>query len=186
MSTKSKKVISADNRQERLEWLVGWIVGFTDGEGCFSVGFIKQTDRKEKNRTRRGYKTGYQPFHEFAITQGESSLKVLKDIRTYFGVGNIYINNRYDNHTENLYRYVVRKRDDLNKIIIPFFQENKLRTAKRKSFDKFVKCVDLITQGEHLTEEGLVKIAKIALHANRKKGGKNLSRILRDHTPNNK
>jgi len=36
----------ADNQQERLI-KIGWIVGFVDGEGCFSINFIKQNDKKE-------------------------------------------------------------------------------------------------------------------------------------------
>lgn len=63
----SKNASRADNQQER-SIKIGWIIGFTDGEGCFSVGFIKQNDRVINNRIRRGYKVGYQTFHEFAIT----------------------------------------------------------------------------------------------------------------------
>ena len=54
-------VMGADNQQERLIKL-GWVIGFVDGEGCFSIGFIRQPDR----RRRKGYKTGYQVAHEFA------------------------------------------------------------------------------------------------------------------------
>jgi len=180
----SNKASRAGNQQERLVKLSNWIVGFVDGEGCFSIGFVKQQDRKEKKRFRKGYKTGYQIFHEFAVTQGESSLFALKEIHKFFKVGNIYINKRYDNHTEHLYRFVVRKREDLVNVIIPFFKDNKLRTSKRDSFEKFVKCVKIVSQGKHLDQKGLIKIAEIAKNMNRKKSGKNLARILRDHTPN--
>ena len=36
----TKNASSADNQQERPE-INGWIVGFTDGEGCFSVSIIR-------------------------------------------------------------------------------------------------------------------------------------------------
>src|SRR3990167_5913217 len=103
----SDNVTHAGNQQERLI-KIGWIVGFVDGEGCFSLGLVKQHNRKEKDRIRKGYKTGYQVFHEFAVTQGESSLLILQELQKFFGIGNVYINTRYDNHKENLYRYVVR------------------------------------------------------------------------------
>ena len=90
--------------------MIGWVVGFVDGEGCFSINFVRQSDRKEKNRIRRGYRTGYQIFYEFSVTQGESSIESLKKIKDFFGVGNLYINKRYDNHKEHLYRYTVRKK----------------------------------------------------------------------------
>ena len=32
----------ADNQQERLIEL-GWVLGFVDGEGCFSIGFVRQS-----------------------------------------------------------------------------------------------------------------------------------------------
>lgn len=181
--SKSKNVSSAGNQQERLVEFKNWIIGFVDGEGCFSLGFVKQSDKKEENRTRRGYKTGYQIFHEFAITQGESSKLVLDKIQKFFGVGNVYINTRYDNHNEHLYRYVVRKRKDLLEVVIPFFKENQLRTTKKQNFEKFANCVELISKDTHLEKKGLIRIAKIADTMNRKKAGKNLARILRDHKP---
>ena len=73
----SKKASRAENQQERLI-TIGWILGFVDGEGCFSVNFVRQADKKEKNRIRKGYKTGFQIFYEFAVTQGESSLRSLE------------------------------------------------------------------------------------------------------------
>ncbi len=133
--------------------MIGWVVGFVDGEGCFSINFIKQPDRKEKARIRKGYKTGFQVAHEFAVTQGESSLNCLKELKDFFGVGGVYINKRYDNHKEHLYRYCVRKRDDLNNVIIPFFRKYSLKTSKKKNFELFVRCIKEMQLGKHLTKE---------------------------------
>jgi len=135
----SKKAINADNQQERLK-IENWIVGFTDGEGTFSVSKIKNSTTK----------SGFQIFPEFVITQGEKSHSVLVSIKKYFGCGNIYINKRYDNHKENLYRYCVRSRKDLTEKIIPFFCTNPLRTAKIKDFQKFCKIVKAMNLGDHL------------------------------------
>ena len=103
----SKNASRADDQQERL---IGWITGFVDGEGCFAMGLVKQLNRKESTRERKGYKTGYQVFHEFTVTQGESSLTSLEILKNFFGVGSIYLNKRYDNHKEYLYRYTGRKK----------------------------------------------------------------------------
>ena len=110
----------AENQQERLIELRGWVIGFVDGEGCFSIGFVRQPDRPG----RTGYRTGYQVSHEFAVTQGVSSVESLRDLRAYFGVGQVVANKRYDNHREHLYRYVVRRRKDLLERIIPFFRQH--------------------------------------------------------------
>src|SRR3990167_10844466 len=126
-------VNGAENQQERLEF-IGWIVGFTDGEGCFSVSIVK-------NKTSS---IGWQVMPEFVITQGESSLDALIKIKEFFDCGNIFINRRYDNHTENLYRYCIRSHKDLNEKIIPFFTKYKLHTSKYSQFIRFVKIMNLI------------------------------------------
>lgn len=177
-----KKALRTDNQQERLI-KIGWITGFVDGEGCFSLSVIKQSTRKEKNRIRQGYRFGYQIFHEFAVTQGEKSLASLKQLHNYFRVGQLHKNKRYDNHKETLYRYVVRKRDDLLNVIIPFFQKYQLRTSKQKDFGKFVRGLLLIKKGKHLTKNGIIKIIELISMMNQKKSHQNLIRILRDHTP---
>lgn len=146
----SKNASSRVNQQERLI-TVGWIVGFVDGEGCFSVSVFK-------NKTT---KRGYQIFPEFVVTQGEKSLEALKLIKNYFKCGEIYINHRYDNHKENLYRYCVRNIHDLKEKIIPFFESKSLRTAKIKDFEAFRSVVLLMNNKEHLTDEGFYKILRI-------------------------
>ena len=163
--------------------MAGWVVGFVDGEGCFSVGFVQQPDRKEKTRIRRGYRLGYQPFHEFAVTQGAKSIRSLQELQRFFGVGKLYLNKRYDNHKEHLWRFVVRRREDIQNVIIPFFQQYSLKTAKRADFEKFVKCMHLIEQKEHLQREGLIRLAQIVATMNRQKPRKNIVRILRYYTP---
>ena len=170
---------SAENQQERLIEFRGWVVGFVDGEGCFSIGFVRQQHRTD----RSGYKTGYQVTHEFVVTQGERSLSCLHELREFFGVGQVIINNRYDNHREHLHRYVVRRRADLLETVIPFFQRHPLRSSKREDFEKFVRCVELVAGDSHRTPAGLIEIAEIAQTMNRRKPRHDLIRILRGHTP---
>jgi len=154
----SKNVIGAVNQQERLG-IESWITGFTDGEGCFSVSFIK-------NKTA---KNGWQIFPEFVITQGEKSLPALKIFKKYFQGGNIYVNKRYDNHKENIYRYCLRSIGELNNKIIPFFENHHLRTYKNNDFVIFAKIVRMMVEGKHQSAKGVIKIAKLVEKMNRKK-----------------
>jgi hypothetical protein len=172
-------VLGADNQQERLIQL-GWVVGFVDGEGCFSISFVRQPSRGK----RKGYKTGYQVIHEFAVAQGAKSIDCLSAIREFFGVGQVLANKRYDNHKEHLYRFVVRKRSELLEVVIPFFRKNSLRTAKSKDFEKFARCVELVNANHHLSRKGLLEIVEIAQTMNSQKLRTELVSILRDHTPN--
>jgi len=136
-----------------------WIVGFTDGEGCFSVSIFR-------NKTA---KLGWQVFPEFVIAQGEKSLAALHIFEDYFGCGKIYVNKRYDNHHEPLYRYCVRTVDDLDGKIIPFFSMHELRTAKSKDFALFARIITLMQKREHLTLEGMITIARLVEKMNHKK-----------------
>jgi hypothetical protein len=169
---------AAENQQERLI-KIGWITGYVDGEGCFSINFIRQPHR----HNRRGYKTGFQVAHEFAVTQGASSVESLHLLVKFFDVGNVYINKRYDNHKEHMYRYCVRAREELVKTIIPFFDQYPLRTSKQDNFLKFAECMRLMETGAHLTRSGLIEIVEIAETMNHKKPRTEIIRILRDYTP---
>ncbi len=171
-------VLGAENQQERLIQ-TGWVIGFVDGEGCFSIGFVRQHDRAG----RKGYKTGYQVAHEFAVTQGAKSASCLDELVDFFGVGSLIANKRYDNHKEHLYRYVVRRRKDLIETIIPFFLAHPMHSSKQRDFEKFVRCVEMIDAGFHRTHQGLADIAEITQTMNRQKPRQDLIRILRDHTP---
>jgi hypothetical protein len=169
----------AENQQERLRQL-GWITGFVDGEGCFSVSFVRQASRTG----RRGYKLGYQVALRFVVSQGASSVSCLEELQRFFGVGYVYGNQRHDNHREHMNQYVVSDRWDLLETIVPFFRENPLRTAKRLDFEKFASVLEMMEADLHLTREGLAQIAEIAETMNRRKSRAEMIRILRGHTPN--
>ncbi len=154
----SDNVTSADNQQERLG-MVQWIVGFTDGEGCFTVSIIR-------NLTTR---FGKQIFPEFVVTQGSKSLPALEEIRDFFGCGSIVLNKRYDNHHEHLYRYCVRSIKDLNEKIIPVFVACPLHTSKQQDFLIFKEIVAMMVCKEHLTKHGWNMILRLASRMNRKK-----------------
>ncbi len=146
------------NQQERSR-IEGWIVGFTDGEGCFSI-------RMFRNKTTR---FGWQVFPEFVITQGVKSLPALELFQSFFGCGKVFINKRYDNHHEHLYRYCVRSITDLKCIILPFFRKHPLRTAKQHNFVLFADIIEMLSKKEHLTKEGLQKIARKIERMNQKR-----------------
>ncbi len=156
----SKKALDADNQQERLK-IIGWITGFVDGEGCFSVSIF----RNQKSKI----KIGWQIFPEFVVSQGEKSKKSLELIRKYFNCGYIVRNKRKDNHHEDMLKYCVRSLTDLREKIIPFFENNKLQTYKYKDFQVFKRIIGIIYKKKHLSEKGLERIAYLIGSMNRKK-----------------
>jgi hypothetical protein len=168
----------ADDQQERLI-TIGWVLGFVDGEGCFSIGLTRQAG----GTGRIGYRTGWQVSHAFVVVQGARSVNALDRLREFFGVGAIYVNRRSDNHKENLHHYVVRTRDDLREVIVPFFERYQLRTEKRSDFEKFKRCIELCAVGFHLSNDGVAEIAAIMQTMNHRKSRDEMIRILRGHTP---
>jgi LAGLIDADG endonuclease len=154
----SENVMGADDQQERLK-TVGWVVGFVDGEGCFSVAI-------QRCRVMR---LGWQVFPEFVVTQGAKSLPALQALQQFFRCGRLHINRRHDNHKEPLYRFCVRAAGDLRSKVIPFFRENPLRTAKQQDFELFAAVLELMGLSKHLSLDGLREIAVIAKQINRQK-----------------
>ena len=148
---------SAVNQQERPD-LEEWAVGFVDGEGCFSISVVRH----------RGLRLGWQVQHGFPVTQNESSRAALELLVGLFGCGTIIENHRKDDHREVLCRYSVKSRSDLINVILPFFREHPLRTAKRSDFERFASVVRAMEQGEHLTEVGLRDIARTTGQMNRR------------------
>ena len=144
--------MSAGNQQERLD--ASWIVGFTDGEGCFHISINKLP----------GMSLGWQVLPEFRIVQNERDESVLYGIKDYFGFGDVTINRRDSNGTRKEFR--VRGLENLNKII-EFFNKNKLNTLKRKDFEIFSEVINLMNNKQHLTKEGLDNIAKLISKMNR-------------------
>lgn len=147
----------AVNQQERPGF-EQWVVGFVDGEGCFSISVVK-------NAVCR---LGWQVQHEFSVTQAAPSRQALEELIEFFGCGSIIENGRRDNHRYRLMRYAVKRRSDLVDLIIPFFEEHPLRTAKQRDFVSFSAVISMMTERRHLTPEGLRAIARITETMNRK------------------
>ncbi len=148
---------SAGNQQERPGF-AQWVVGFVDGEGCFSVPIFM-------NRTCR---LGWQAQPTFTVVQGVKSESAMHLLKSFFGCGHVGRNDRHDNHREALSRFTVRRLSDLSDRIVPFFEEHPLITAKNADFAKFAQVVRLMNEGSHLTTDGLIRIAELSQTMNRR------------------
>jgi hypothetical protein len=148
----------AGNQQER-PGIEQWVVGFVDGEGCFSCPI-------QQNRSMG---LGWQVQPRFVVVQGERSLPALELLAAVLGCGRIYRNRRHDNHKEDLLSYQVLRRDDLRQRIVPFFEANPLVTAKWEDFLKFREILDMMERRLHLSVDGLRRIALVQQTMNQRK-----------------
>ena len=139
----------ADNQQERLD---GYIAGYVDGEGSFSVSV-------QRNRTCR---VGFQLVPEFHVSQNGDRAQVLELIHERLGCGYIKPNSKRDRALV----YVVRERRALLESVIPFFERVPLISSKRADFEKFARVVRGMAQGQHLTLVGFGELLELALSMN--------------------
>jgi LAGLIDADG endonuclease len=145
----SDNVTGADNQQERLD---GYIAGYVDGEGSFSVSV-------QRNRTCR---VGFQLVPEFHVSQNGDRAQVLELIRERFGCGYIKPNSKRDRALV----LVVRERRALLASVIPFFERVPLLSTKREDFETFARIVRQMALGHHRTLAGFGELLELALSMN--------------------
>lgn len=129
----------------------GWVSGFTDGEGCFSVSFNK----------REKLSVGVEVRPSFSIGQKAHSRESLDKLQNYFKCGAI----RYSSK-DGLYKYEVRNLNDLFEKIIPFFEKYPLETMKQRDFENFAQICRAMKQGQHLNSTGIKEIFEKAYNMN--------------------
>ena len=99
---------------------------------------------------------------KFYIKLIERDRDILEAFKNYFGCGSIYFQKDTRPNHQNCYRYEVYNRQDLEKVIIPFFKKNKLKfVSKRADFEIFCKIMEGISKGLHLKEVGLRNLFKL-------------------------
>ncbi len=126
-----------------------WVVGFTDGEGCFHVQVNPHPEMS----------CGYQVLPEFVVVQHQRDVQVLHALKRFFGGGSVR-RNHGDRYALRIRRLSVLER------LCEFFLAHPLKTRKNVQFRKFRRVVQLMLQGEHLRPEGLERIIRICLQMN--------------------
>lgn len=139
-----------------------YIVGFTDGEGCFYVNVSKSP----------AYRAGYAVQLHFHIKVNEKDKAVLEKIRNTLNCGGVYFQKEKRRNHAQCYRYTVSSNKEILEKVIPFFHRNPLHTAtKQKSFSYFCKIAELVQNGEHLKHSGVIKIQRLKSQMNLKTVG---------------
>ena len=149
--------MSADNQQATKQVISNeYLAGFTDGEGCFYVGFSKRLDLPLK----------WQVITEFHVSQNPGGKNVLEAFRKRLRCG--YLK---PNHARNLkdksWILIVKDRKDLQKKVIPFFKNFPLFTTKRIDFEVFEQVLKYIEKREHLQKDGFNRIVELVFSQQR-------------------
>jgi len=128
-----------------------YISGYTDGEGCFSVSFLK----------REKLKIGIETRPSFSISQNEDRAEVLYLMQETFACGHL----RRD-YSDRTLKYEVRKLEDLLTKIIPHFCKYPMLSGKQVDFEHFAKVCELMKDGGQHTKSGMQKIINLAFQMN--------------------
>jgi hypothetical protein len=142
-------VQGADDQQERLD---GYIAGYVDGEGSFSV----TVNRNSSSRLK------LQLIPEFHVSQNGDRREVLDMIQRRLGCGYIKRNGRKD----QVMVFVARRRQDLLTRVIPFFERCPLISSKQSEFETFARVVKAMAVGDHLGELGFSQLLELGLSMN--------------------
>jgi len=128
-----------------------WMVGFTAGEGCFSIRITKSSTTK----------TGFQVQLRFNITQHSIDKVFMNSLVNFWGCGKVFLRFR-----ENKVDFQILKIKDLSEKVIPLFQSIPLQGVKSKDFADFCKAVEIMKVKGHLTNEGLDQLHKLKVGMN--------------------
>jgi hypothetical protein len=135
--------------QERLD---GYISGYVDGEGTFSISV----------QINPSCKAGLQLIPEFHVSQNRDRCEVLEIIKERLGCGKIKSNSKKG----DVLVLSVRRQEDLLEKVIPFFEKSPLLSSKQKEFEVFAAIVKRMAKGEHRSRNGLRELLALALSTN--------------------
>lgn len=121
-----------------------YVTGFAQADGSFCVSMIK---------VKHGL--GLVPLPAFTISQDNTSLEVLKMVRSYFKCGKIA-----ERKDRTVSEYVVSL-VELESAIIPHFNLYPLHGAKQRAFKILVIIVERMKRGHHKTAQGLADIIQL-------------------------
>lgn len=139
-----------------------YVVGLTDGEGCFYVNISKSSL----------YKSGFRVQLHFHLKMQEKDKDLLEKVRNTIDCGAVYYQKEQRANHCQCYRYTASSQTDIFNKIIPFFRQYPLQSSsKNANFELFCKIAELVKSGAHFTEEGITKIRELKSKMNLKTAG---------------
>ena len=129
------------------KFLLAYISGYVDGEGCFTVSIAP----------RAKLAVGWEVRPSLSVSQNGDRAEVLHAIQAYFGCGSI----RPDRSDRTL-KWETRCLDDLLARVIPHFEAWPLLSGKRRDFESLAAVCKVMAAGGHRTSVGLIRIVELA------------------------
>ena len=133
------------------EFLLAYISGYVEGEGCFTISISP----------RAKLAVGWEVRPSLSVSQNGDRAEVLQLIQAYFGCGSI----RPDRSDKTL-KWETRRLEDILVRVIPHFERYPLLSGKRFDFERFASVCQSMAAGEHRTTTGLIRIVELVAGMN--------------------
>jgi len=139
-----------------------YIVGLSDGEGCFYDNVGRSSL----------YRTGFKIQLCFYIKMQEKDKSLLDKVKNTLNCGAVYFQKEQRADHAQCYRYTVNSQEDIFNVIIPFFSKYPLQSVlKRLNFGIFCQIANLVKAKAHLTKDGVAKIKFLKARMNQRTVG---------------
>lgn len=142
-----------------------YILGFVEGEGCFSILIQKNIDRKPRLGKWKSHKKNPYLFTvkpTFRITNVEANLPLLEELKLTFGCGSIYTQRRGEKKpsiSNASYFYTKSLAEALK--MKDYFSNLDFKTTKGKDFALWCQCLEIMVQKRHLAKEGILEVCRL-------------------------
>jgi hypothetical protein len=128
-----------------------WIAGLASGDGCFHISI----------RNSSTTKLGKAIVLKFHIVQHSRDTELMEMLISRLGCGKIELKLK-----QSAVYFVVVSFKDIFEKIIPLFDKYPIKGVKALDFGDFKRIANLMSNKEHLTEQGLSKIQSIKSNMN--------------------
>ena len=116
-----------------------YVAGFTDGEGCFALGF-----RRDVRHDRKGTPEYFYWDIAFVIVLRNDDIQILEMIKETLECG------RISTTKNNSVRYEVSDVNDLIYKIVPFFKNNPLRAKRGSDFKLWKEALIILNRNKQI------------------------------------
>ena len=135
-----------------------YIVGLTDGEGCFYVHARRSRTNSKKPRVDT----------HFYIKLHEADRILLEKVRQTLECGAVYRQTETRNNHSVCYRFEINAQQDIHRKLIPFFEKHPLQSQKARDFEIFREVAAIVKRKEHKVLEGFEKVLALKQQMNPK------------------
>lgn len=126
---------------------LSWILGFINGDGSFDIHVVKNPKSS----------TGYRVQLRLRITQHNRDRALIQSIINTLNCGTLTY---YTNNQEAVV-YTVTSIKDIGNKVIPFIDNGCLLGGKQKDYIYWKTAYNLMSQGKHLSKDGMDEIITI-------------------------